>query len=64
MWKKNLNKVLIWLFLWTAIWWAGVFAKSKKWKKFFSKVKDDLSLGIGEMKKFFVDLKKKYDKKK
>ena len=63
--KKKLNKVLVWIFLWTAIWGAGLFAtKSKKWKKLTQKIKQDIQLWLKEMKSFFASLKEKYAKKK
>ena len=62
--KKKLNKIIIWVFLWTAIWWAWAFASSKKWKSFFKKVKEDIKIWVNEMKNFFHDLKKQYAKKK
>lgn len=62
--KKNLNKVLIWAFLWTALWWLGLFSKTKKWKSFFSKIKNDIKLGLSEMKKTFQSLISKDDKEK
>lgn len=65
MWqKKNLNKIIIWIFLWTAIWSLWFFSKTKKWKNFFKKIKDDISLWINEMEKTFEKLNKKNDKKK
>lgn len=62
--KKKLNKIILWVFLWTAIGWASAFATSKKWKNFFKQVKKDISSWFKEMKIFFQDLKKKYAKKK
>ena len=62
--KKNLNKVLIWVFLWTALGWIGVFSRTKKWKTFFQKVKMDIKEWFKEMKKTFWSLIKKYAKKK
>ena len=62
--KKKLNKIIIWIFLWTAIGWASAFASSKKWKSFLKQVKKDIKSGLKEMKNFFQDLKKKYAKKK
>ena len=62
--KKNLNKILIWAFLWTALWWLGLFSKTKKWKSFFKKLKDDIKLWLNEMKNTFQSLIWKNDKKK
>ena len=62
--KKKLNKILIWIFLWSAIWGAGAFATSKKGKSFFKQIKKDIRSGLEEMKNFFQELKKKYAKKK
>jgi hypothetical protein len=63
--KKKLNKILVWIFLGTAIWWAGFFAtKSKKWKRLTKKITEDIKLGLKEMKSFFESLKNKYAKKK
>ncbi len=64
MWKKkNLNKIIIWTFLWTAIWWLSFFSRTKKWKSFFNNTKKDLKLWIKEMKKTFEKLIKKNEKK-
>ena len=63
--KKKLNKIIVWIFLWTAVGWVGMFAtKNKKWKKIVKKIKQDVQLWLQEMKSFFASLKEKYVKKK
>ena len=62
--KKKVNKILVWVFLWTALWWLGIFSRTKKWKSLFWKIKSDLKAGFKEMKITFQTLKKKYAKKK
>ncbi len=62
--KKHLNKILVWIFLWTAIWGIRMFVKNKKRKKTLAKIKDDIILWFKEMKLFFDTLIKKYGKKK
>jgi len=65
MWKKkNINKIIIWTFLWTAIWWLWFFSRTKKWKNFFRKLQDDVKLWLNDMKKTFQNLIKKNVKKK
>lgn len=65
MWKKkDLNKIIVWVFLWTAIWWLWFFSKTKKWKSFFKNIKNDIILWIKEMGDSFQKLIKKDDKKK
>lgn len=64
MWKKkNLNKIIVWIFLWTAIWWLSFFSRTKKWKSFLKNIKKDLNLWIKEMQKTFDNLTKKNEKK-
>jgi len=65
MWKKKkINKIIVWIFLWTAVWWLWFFSKTKKWKSFFNKITDDVKLWINEMEKTFEKLTKKDVKKK
>jgi hypothetical protein len=65
MWKKkNINKIIIWAFLWTAIWWLWIFSRTKKWKNFFRKLQDDVKLWLKDMKKTFQNLIKQNAKKK
>jgi len=65
MWnKKNLNKVLIGAFLWTALWWLWLFSRTKKWKNFFQKIQSDVKLWFDELKKTINNLTKKNAKKK
>ncbi len=65
MWKKkNINKIIIWAFLWTAIWWLWFLSRTKKWKTFFRKMQDDVKLGLKDMQQIFQNLIKKNVKKK
>jgi len=51
--KKNVNKIIIWLFLWSAISGISFFIKSKKWRKKFNNLKKDFKSGIQNMKNTF-----------
>ena len=62
--KKKVNKVLVWVFLGTALGSIGLFSRTKKWKSLLSKIKSDIKAGFKEMKRTFQTLKKKYVKKK
>lgn len=56
--KKNLNKLIVWLFLWTAIWWLSFFWKRKKIQKLSKNLKKDLYMWLKDMKKTFENFKK------
>ncbi len=62
--KKQLNKILVWLFIGTAIGSATWLGKSKKWKWILKKINQDIKEWLKEMKNFFQTLKQKYAKKK
>ena len=62
--KKNLNKILIWIFLWTAIWGLWVYSKTKKGKSFFQKLKADIKLWLNELKLTINNLINKNNEKK
>ncbi len=65
MWKrKNINKIIIWAFLWSAIWWLWFFSRTKKWKTIFKGLQGDIKLWLSDLKKTFQNIIKKDAKKK
>lgn len=62
--KKQVNKILVGIFLWTALGSIWALSRTKKWKKFFTVIKNDIKNWFKEMKSTFEKLKNKYAKKK
>jgi len=50
----NINKILVWLFLWTAIGWLWFFSRTKRWRNLFKKILND----IKNIYKIFLTRKK------
>lgn len=61
---KKINKIAIWIFLWTTIWSLWFFSKTKKWKNFFKNFVNNIKLWLKEMKKTFNKILRKKNKRK
>ena len=62
--KKNINKIIVGLFLWSAIWWLWAFSRTKKWRSFFWKLWIDIKMWLLDMKNTFQKIIKKNASKK